>query len=326
MRDVDVSELCKNVYRPIKGTFRIYKTKPKTSLEQSVIEMIDEAKSKKCLILSEFKGVPLMVNSSSSVAGILKAYQTELKSRMKEGKPLRKSVINLKQTYAFDRQIGDIHTVTDNMIQVATALQGFVFSDFNSIPVVVNQHSTLEGVTNGYLLECDTQHEEYLRSAEGVKRAQAEKKREIEDYKLGVQVDELIKNEDLHIVSPIHFNKMKTNADREGYGAVVEVASRWGRLMQVEMRKQNKTMLTKSIAESAYEMAEAGKSAYKLSGATYGLARNVLVLCWKNGRELAQLEQHNMKKVDKVRHEIQSAEKSVKGPTVTKSKFIKARD
>ena len=42
MRELSVDELCQNVHRPIKGTFRIYKTKPKTSVEQSVTEMIEE--------------------------------------------------------------------------------------------------------------------------------------------------------------------------------------------------------------------------------------------------------------------------------------------
>ena len=49
MNDMSVADLCRNVYRPIKGTFRIFKPTPKTPVEQSVTEMIHEAKKQNCL-------------------------------------------------------------------------------------------------------------------------------------------------------------------------------------------------------------------------------------------------------------------------------------
>ena len=318
MRELSIDELCQNVHRPIKGTFRIYKTKPKTSVEQSVTEMIEEAKQQKCMIVSEFKGIPIMVDAQSTVSGIVKSYECESKARLAENKEMRKFVINLKQTYLMNLSMGtDIYTATDNMIKVAKALKGIVFAKFNTVPFAVNQHSTLDGVINGFQTEVRERSEAYKSSPEGQKRALEEKRREIEDYKLGIQVDELIKNEELSITSPIHFNKLKTNAEKEGLGSVVEVGTRWGRLMQIEMRNQNKTSLTKEIAESTYKLATAGKSDYKLSGSVYGLARNMLIVCWKHGRKLAQIQHFDMAEVDKVRQEVQSAEKNIKTPIKT---------
>lgn len=321
MNDMSVADLCRNVYRPIKGTFRIFKPTPKTPVEQSVTEMIHEAKKQNCLILSEFKGIPVMVNGESTVSGVMNAYEKEIKSRLDKNKPMRKFVINLKETYVMNLAPGsDIITTTDNMINVANALNGIVFTKFNNVPIVVNQHSTREGVIDGFVAEINQRSAEYKRSPEAQKQAIEEKRREIEDYKLGLHVDELIKNEELDIVSPIHFNKLKTNAEREGMGSVIEVGTRWGRLMQIEMKKQNKTSLTKEIAETTYKMAEAGKSDYKLSGSTYGMARNMLMVCWKNGRELAQIQQFNVLEVDKVRQEVQSAEKGNNKIIQTKQK------
>ena len=318
MRELSVDELCQNVHRPIKGTFRIYKTKPKTSVEQSVTEMIEEAKQQKCMIVSEFKGIPIMVDEQSTVSGIVKSYECESKARLAENKEMRKFVINLKQTYLMNLSMGtDIYTATDNMIKVAQALNGIVFAKFNSVPFAVNQHSTLDGVINGFRTEVSERTEAYKNSPEGQKRALEEKRREIEDYKLGIQVDELIKNEELSITSPIHFNKLKTNAEKEGLSAIVDVANRWGRLMQIEMKNQNTNKLTQKMVASTYKMATAGKSDYNLSGSMYGFVRNMLIVCWDKGRDLAQIERFNMTEVDTVRHEVQSAEKNIKTPIKT---------
>lgn len=80
------------------------------------------------------------------------------------------------------------------------------------------------------------------------------------------------------------FKNLKEN-NTDDYGkAVIGYAELWGKVMQIEMRK-NKSHLTKNIIEYAEGIAD--EKYPGISGYMYHSAQKILATCWKYGFKLA---------------------------------------
>ncbi len=82
----------------------------------------------------------------------------------------------------------------------------------------------------------------------------------------------------------LYFKDLKKN-NTDAYGkAIVGYAELWGKVMQIEMKK-NKGRLTKNIVE--YADGIANKKYGGISGYMYYSAQKILATCWKYGFKLA---------------------------------------
>ena len=128
--------------------------------------------------------------------------------------------------------------------------------------------------------------EAYRNSPEGIKAAAEEKARKEKKAREAAEVSELIKDEVLELTAEKAWKKsVQVNIDPYG-SSVVRYAERWGKLMQVEMRKQGAAVLTKDIVEATKFKADNEG----MTGFSWSCARNQLIQCWKHGAELGRIE------------------------------------
>ena len=128
--------------------------------------------------------------------------------------------------------------------------------------------------------------EAYRNSPEGIKSAAEAKARKEKKAREAAEVSELIKDEILELTAEKAWKKsVQVNTDPYGSG-VVRYAERWGKLMQVEMRKQGASVLIKNIVEATKFKADNEG----MSGFSWSCARNLLIQCWKHGAELGKIE------------------------------------
>ena len=123
--------------------------------------------------------------------------------------------------------------------------------------------------------------------------------KKIEQENKQIALDEtLIAEEKLNVEGHTENYKNTVEANSGAGSVIVKHARYWGKLMQIEMKKQNLQHLTPEIAKDTAHRAD---MKFGLSAAQFFASRNCLNINWKYGQELAEIYKDNPADISKRR-------------------------
>lgn len=192
-----------------------------------------------------------------------------------------------KDFLVYDAMCGDYITdVIEKMIALSKKEGKPVQTTFNGATFSVTADTKPDEALNLWNQIMEKNAEAYRNSPEGIKAAAEEKARKEKKAREDAEVSALIIDEVLELTAEKAWKKIvRFNTDPYGSG-VVRYAERWGKLMQVEMRKQGASVLIKNIVEATKFKADNEG----MTGFSASCARNLLIRCWKHGAELGKIE------------------------------------
>jgi hypothetical protein len=172
--------------------------------------------------------------------------------------------------------------------------------DFNGVTCIVNYLTDLNKLFRDYSNasimkwktvgpECIDEYDEEteLKIKEGNEKRERDYKALLEesnkkDELERIAFDEKTKGLSIELSNQKEYNDWKEK-NKDGYGAAtLEYAEKWAILMQIEMSKG--VSLSDCADRTSFELGFLG-----VTGAMHYMARNVLIQCWKYGKELEQL-------------------------------------
>lgn len=175
---------------------------------------------------------------------------------------------------------------TTNMAMIAEREGMTVEATFNGTTFQVRPGMTAEEGEKAFEKARKAAWEAYKKTPEYKAKEEARKAKEAAERAQKIKDDELIKDEVLNVEGfKIYFDKQVENNYSGKFGkSIIDYADRWGRVMQAEMKRQGLDHLTEEIVSST----EFRTDIYGMSGASASFARNLLLVAWKHGDEMAK--------------------------------------
>ncbi len=176
----------------------------------------------------------------------------------------------------------NINHAIKKMLELSIEKNAEVETTFNDVTFSVTPETTPEQAYRLWDEKMKEARRRYAESPEG-KAAAAEAKRRAEQKKrTDAEVDALIKDEVLKLRAPGMWKKVVARNQSEYGKAIIRYAKRWGKLMQVEMKKQQLSELPKELIEETSLRAD---NEY-ITGMQFYAALGLLQLVWRYGCQL----------------------------------------
>lgn len=189
--------------------------------------------------------------------------------------------------YDSDRNYdGHIDVRTMKMAKIAAREQMTVETEFNGAKFRMTPGMTPEQGYKEFEKEMERKREEYRKSPKYQADQIAAKQREAKQKLQEAEDNKLIKDESLNLDGHKRYWTEMVEKNVDKFKSTLQFAERWGKVMQAEMKKQGLEHLTPEMVKETRLRADI----YGMSGTTAALARNLLVMSWKHGEELAKIE------------------------------------
>lgn len=206
-----------------------------------------------------------------------------------------------KNVLVYEGKYGDhITSVINAMIALSKKEGKPVKTTFNKATFSVTANTKPDEALKLWEQSMKKSAEAYQNSPEGIKAAAEEKARQEKKAREDAEVSELIKDEVLELTAEKAWKVgAKINAECPG---AIHYAERWGKLMQLEMRKQGTNVLNIGIVRATKFKADN----IGMSGTTGAYACNLLIQCWKHGAELGRIEGFSAVDVEEARRKAEA--------------------
>lgn len=199
----------------------------------------------------------------------------------------RKVILYDPQCNNYGKWDYSIDETTKHMAEIAAREKIAVEAAFNGTTFQVSPGMTAEQGVKEWDEAGKRAYEEYKKTPEYKAKQLAAEQKQIKQKAQEAADNILIKNEVLNVEGHKRYWSESVEKNISGMGkSIIEYADRWGKLMQAEMKKQGLDHLTPELVRETDRRADI----YGMSGASASFGRNLLIMSWKHGKELAEIE------------------------------------